>query len=93
AIKEENTPPLPTYMEEEAIEWGEEEEALKDTFKSILWSSGVLQEYAYLGANETLPMIISANINSPLVEALIAVLRKHTQAIGYSIVDIVGIPL
>ncbi|MCE3052316.1 hypothetical protein HAX54_052204, partial [Datura stramonium] len=44
AIKKENTPPLPTNAEEEAIEWGLEEEILKETFKTILLNSGGLEE-------------------------------------------------
>ncbi|MCD9643751.1 hypothetical protein HAX54_031420 [Datura stramonium] len=39
-IKEEKTPPLPTIMEEEAMEWGVEEEILKEMFESILLNSG-----------------------------------------------------
>ncbi|MCD9644458.1 hypothetical protein HAX54_032674 [Datura stramonium] len=44
AIKEENIPPLLTNAEEEAIEWGVEEEILKETFKIILLNSGGLEE-------------------------------------------------
>ncbi|XP_049414650.1 uncharacterized protein LOC125877383 [Solanum stenotomum] len=49
-------------------------------------------KYAFLGANNTLPVIIAANLLEKQVKLLIEVLRKHIKAIGWTIADIVGIP-
>ncbi|XP_049410604.1 uncharacterized protein LOC125873795 [Solanum stenotomum] len=49
-------------------------------------------KYAFLGANNTLPVIITADLLERQVKLLIEVLRKHIKAIGWTIADIVGIP-
>ncbi|KAL4308283.1 hypothetical protein GQ457_01G021320 [Hibiscus cannabinus] len=48
-------------------------------------------KYAYLGENETLPMIISSKLQADQEERLIATLRQHKEALGWTIADIKGI--
>nr|XP_027120356.1 uncharacterized protein LOC113737306 [Coffea arabica] len=48
-------------------------------------------KYAYLGDNETLPVIISSALSKTQEEKLIRVLREHREAIGWTIADIKGI--
>ncbi|CAN6547298.1 unnamed protein product [Malus baccata var. baccata] len=48
-------------------------------------------KYAHLGDNETLPMIIVANLSVVEEEKLLQVLRKHKTALGWTIADIKGI--
>ncbi|XP_071939262.1 uncharacterized protein [Coffea arabica] len=48
-------------------------------------------KYAYLGDNETLPVIISSALSKTQEEKLIRVLREHKEAIGWTIADIKGI--
>ncbi|XP_071909834.1 uncharacterized protein [Coffea arabica] len=48
-------------------------------------------KYAYLGDNETLPVIISDSLSKTQEEKLIRVLRKHKETIGWTITDIKGI--
>ncbi|XP_027184065.1 uncharacterized protein LOC113782370 [Coffea eugenioides] len=48
-------------------------------------------KYAYLGDNETLPVIISSALSETQKEKLIRVLREHKEAIGWTIADIKGI--
>ncbi|XP_071933264.1 uncharacterized protein [Coffea arabica] len=48
-------------------------------------------KYAYLGDNETLPVIISAALSKTQEEKLIRVLREHKEAIGWTIADVKGI--
>ncbi|CAN6579848.1 unnamed protein product [Malus baccata var. baccata] len=48
-------------------------------------------KYAFLGAAETLPVIISAYLSEVEEEKLLRVLRRHRMAIGWSIADIKGI--
>nr|XP_027067751.1 uncharacterized protein LOC113693402 [Coffea arabica] len=48
-------------------------------------------KYAYLGDNETLPVIISSALSKIQEEKLIRVLREHKKAIGWTIADIKGI--
>lgn len=48
-------------------------------------------KYTYLGANETLPVIIAAGLSSHEEESLIKVLKEHKTAIGWTIADIKGI--
>ncbi|KAM2339267.1 hypothetical protein ACFX1X_018870 [Malus domestica] len=59
-----------------------------DAFKSPLPSH---LKYAFLGAAETLPVIISAYLSEVEEEKLLRVLRRHRMAIGWSIADIKGI--
>ncbi|KAL4311662.1 hypothetical protein GQ457_01G012210 [Hibiscus cannabinus] len=46
---------------------------------------------AYLGNNETLPVIISSKLQADQEERLIATLRQHKEALGWTIADIKGI--
>ncbi|XP_061993424.1 uncharacterized protein LOC133711297 [Rosa rugosa] len=48
-------------------------------------------KYAFLGENETLPVIIAANLSMNEEEKLVRVLREHKSAIAWSIADIKGI--
>ena len=48
-------------------------------------------KYTYLGENETLPVIIAANLSKEEEDKLVRVLREHKTAIGWSIADIKGI--
>ncbi|KAL4369653.1 hypothetical protein GQ457_05G021940 [Hibiscus cannabinus] len=48
-------------------------------------------KYAYLGNNETLPVIISSKLQTDQEERLIATLRQNKEALGWTIADIKGI--
>lgn len=48
-------------------------------------------KYAFVGANDTLPVIIANTLNEEQERRLIKVLKKHREAIGWSIADIKGI--
>ncbi|CAH9124841.1 unnamed protein product [Cuscuta epithymum] len=48
-------------------------------------------KYVYLGEKETLPVIISNKLTGEQEEKLIAVLKEHKLAIGWTIADIKGI--
>ncbi|KAL4284741.1 hypothetical protein GQ457_16G018120 [Hibiscus cannabinus] len=48
-------------------------------------------KYAYLGNNETLPVIISSKLQADQEERLIATLRQHKEALGWTIAEIKGI--
>ncbi|KAL0311497.1 UNVERIFIED_CONTAM: hypothetical protein Sangu_2444400, partial [Sesamum angustifolium] len=48
-------------------------------------------KYAYLGENNTLPVIISSKLNPLEEEKLIRVLREFKKAIGWTIADIKGL--
>ncbi|KAK4726938.1 hypothetical protein R3W88_031855 [Solanum pinnatisectum] len=49
-------------------------------------------KYAFLRANNTLPVIIAADFLERQVKLLSEVLQKHIKAIGWRIADIVGVP-
>ena len=48
-------------------------------------------KYAFLGTDETFPMVISSKLDSLQEGKLLNVLRKHKSAIGWNIADIKGI--
>ncbi|XP_074302229.1 uncharacterized protein LOC141633704 isoform X2 [Silene latifolia] len=48
-------------------------------------------KYAFLGENETLPVIISSSLSLQQEEKLLNVLRKYKEAIGWTLADIKGI--
>ncbi|KAL4323400.1 hypothetical protein GQ457_11G026390 [Hibiscus cannabinus] len=48
-------------------------------------------KYVYLGNNKTLPVIISSKLQADQEERLIATLRQHKEALGWTIADIKGI--
>lgn len=50
-------------------------------------------KYAFLGDNETLPVVISSKLSSSQEEMLLVVLRRHKVALGWTIADIKGISL
>ncbi|XP_078166211.1 uncharacterized protein LOC144560859 [Carex rostrata] len=47
--------------------------------------------YAFLGPNETYPVIVNADLSESQTQRLLAELRLHKKAIGYTIDDIKGI--
>jgi len=48
-------------------------------------------KYKYLDLNESLPVIIAADLNETQEQTLLDVLKEHKKAIGWSIGDIKGI--
>ena len=48
-------------------------------------------KYAYLGEESTLPVIISSSLSNMEEEKLLKILKKHKEAIGWSLADIKGI--
>ncbi|XP_021719104.1 uncharacterized protein LOC110686822 [Chenopodium quinoa] len=48
-------------------------------------------KYAYLGDNETLPVIISSSLNESLETRLLNLLKNHKEALGWTLADIKGI--
>ena len=46
--------------------------------------------YAYLGEESTLPVIISSSLSNMEEEKLLKILKEHKEAIGWSLVDIMG---
>ncbi|XP_015158401.1 uncharacterized protein [Solanum tuberosum] len=48
--------------------------------------------YVFLGTNNTLPVILAADVNEEQVQEVIKVLRRYKRAIGWTIADIIGIP-
>ncbi|KAL2901193.1 DNA damage-inducible protein 1 [Bienertia sinuspersici] len=48
-------------------------------------------KYAYLGAGNTYPVIVNAELNDTQTEKLLVLLRKYKNVIGYTIDDIKGI--
>jgi len=48
-------------------------------------------KYAYLGGRETLPVIITSHLTGKQEESLMSILRKHREAIGWTMNDIKGI--
>jgi len=48
-------------------------------------------KYAYLGEQETLPVIVASDLTSRKEENLIIILKKHRKAIGWTMTDIKGL--
>ena len=48
-------------------------------------------KYVYLGEQETFPVIIASHLNDGKEEDLKAILRKHREAIGWTMTDIMGL--
>ncbi|XP_049381207.1 uncharacterized protein LOC125845709 [Solanum stenotomum] len=48
--------------------------------------------YVFFGTNNTLPVILAVYLNYEQVQAVIKVLIRYKRAIGWTIVDIIGIP-
>ena len=48
-------------------------------------------KYVYLGEQETFPVIIASHLNDGEEEDLKAILRKHREAIGWTMTDIKGL--
>jgi len=48
-------------------------------------------KYAYLGDNETLPVIISSALALDQEEKLVKVLREHSKVIGWTLADLKGL--
>ena len=49
--------------------------------------------YVFLGKGDTLPVIIASDLDVHQVETMVEVLKRFKRAIGWTIVDIIGIPL
>ncbi|KAE8712804.1 hypothetical protein F3Y22_tig00110223pilonHSYRG00028 [Hibiscus syriacus] len=49
------------------------------------------QKYAYLGSNETLPVIISSALTPNQESSLLSVLSEHKKALGWTMADLKGI--
>ena len=50
-------------------------------------------KYAFLGVEETFPIIISSSLDSDQENKLLEILRTHKISIGWTITDIKGISL
>ena len=50
-------------------------------------------KYVYLGEQEAFPVIIASHLNDGQEEDLKAILRKHREAIGWTMTDIKGLSL
>jgi len=48
-------------------------------------------KYAYLGEQEILPVIVASNLTNRQEEDLMKILRKHQEAIGWTMTDIRGL--
>jgi hypothetical protein len=48
-------------------------------------------KYAFLGANETLPIIIASDLPKDQEDNLLEVLKEHKEAIGWTVADLKGI--
>ncbi len=48
-------------------------------------------KYAFLGENETLPVIISSELTDEQEDKLVAVLKENKKALGWTLADIKGI--
>ena len=48
-------------------------------------------KYVYLGEQETFPVIIPSHLNDGKEKDLKAILRKHREAIGWTMTDIKGL--
>ena len=48
--------------------------------------------YVFLGRDNTLPVIIAADLNGQQVECLVALFKRFKRSIGGTIADIIGIP-
>ena len=48
--------------------------------------------YVFLGKDGILPVIIALDLNVHQVESLVKLLKRFKRAIGFTIVDIIGIP-
>ena len=49
--------------------------------------------YEFLGNGDTLPVFIASDLNEKQVESLVKVLKRFKRAIGWTIANIIGIPL
>jgi hypothetical protein len=48
-------------------------------------------KYAFLGANNTLPVIIASNLQKDQEDNLLEVLKEHKEAIGWTVANLKGI--
>ena len=48
-------------------------------------------KYSYLGENKSYPVIINSSLSQEQEEELLQVLRKHKDAIGWTLADLKGI--
>jgi hypothetical protein len=71
-----STPPIPSL-----------ESALKLELKPLPKKL----KYAFLGANDTLPVIIASDLQKDQEDILLEVLKEHKEAIGWTVTDLKGI--
>jgi hypothetical protein len=69
----------------------EEEAAVPEPPKKELKPLPDNRKYKFLGPAETLPVIIASDLHTTQEERMLAVLREHKEAIGWTIEDIKGI--
>jgi hypothetical protein len=48
-------------------------------------------KYAFLGSNNTLPVIIASDLQKDQEDSLLEVLKEHKETIGWTVVDLKGI--
>jgi hypothetical protein len=81
-----------TILEFASLESNEKEEAaVPEPPKKELKPLPDNLKYKFLGPAETLPVIIASDLHAAQEERLLDVLRKHKEAIGWTIDDIKGI--
>ena len=81
----------PSRFEELGISSEKSVPSIQEPPKLELKQLPVHLKYAFLGEQETLPVIISAELSKEQEEQLIKVLKEHKEAIGWTIADIHGI--
>ncbi|XP_015970152.1 uncharacterized protein LOC107493595 [Arachis duranensis] len=69
----------------------EEKEERKEAPKLELKALPTTLKYAYLGENKSYPVIINSALSQEQEEELLQVLRRHKDAIGWTLADLMGI--
>ena len=67
--------------------------SIEDAPKLELKSLPPHLRYEFLGNGDTLPLIIASGLHEQQVQNLVKVLKRFKRAIGWTIADIIGIPL
>ena len=47
--------------------------------------------YAFLGSNDTLPIIIASDLQKDQEDNLLEVLKEHKETVGWTVADLIGI--
>ena len=66
--------------------------SIKDAPKLELKALPPHLRYEFLGKGDTLPVIITSDLDEQQVKSLVKLLKKFKRAIGWTIADIIGIP-